>query len=61
VDGPSTGLAKLRRAMVRHVDQFVRAFDLAQLPARHYPMLKNSNFCVDHSSEDRWQAQWKIP
>ena len=23
--------------------------------------LKNSNFCVDHSSEDRWQAQWKIP
>ena len=23
--------------------------------------MKNSNFCVDHSSEDRWQAQWKIP
>jgi hypothetical protein len=27
----------------------------AQIP------LKNSNFCVDHSSEDRWQLQWKIP
>ena len=29
------GVAELRRAMVRHVDQFVRAFDLAQLPARY--------------------------
>src|SRR5277367_4552716 len=24
-------------------------------------MLKNSNFCLDHSSEDRWQPRWKIP
>jgi hypothetical protein len=27
----------------------------------HYPMLKNSNFCIDHGSEDRWQPRWKIP
>jgi hypothetical protein len=27
----------------------------AQIP------LKNANFCVDHSSEDRWQPPWKIP
>jgi hypothetical protein len=24
-----------------------------------FPMLKNSNFCVDHNSEDRWQPRWK--
>ena len=24
-------------------------------------LLKNSNFCVDHNSEDRWQPRWKIP
>jgi hypothetical protein len=24
-------------------------------------MLKNSNFCGDHNSEDRWQPRWKFP
>jgi hypothetical protein len=24
-------------------------------------LLKNSNFCVDHNSEERWQPRWKIP
>jgi hypothetical protein len=24
-------------------------------------MLKNSIFCVDHNTEDRWQPRWKIP
>jgi hypothetical protein len=24
-------------------------------------LLKNSNFGVDHNSEDRWQPRWKIP
>src|SRR5271154_2084721 len=28
--------------------------------SRPYPMLKNSNFGLDHSSEDRWQPQWKF-
>ena len=27
----------------------------AQIP------LKNSNFRVDHNSEDRWQLRWRIP
>jgi hypothetical protein len=27
----------------------------------HYPMLENSDFCVNHNSEDRWQPRWKIP
>jgi hypothetical protein len=27
----------------------------------NFPVLKNSNFCVDHNSEDRWQPRWKIP
>jgi hypothetical protein len=30
-------------------------FRFAQIP------LKNSNFCVDHNSEDRWQPRWKTP
>jgi hypothetical protein len=24
-------------------------------------LLKNSNFGLDHNSEDRWQPQWKFP
>ena len=24
-------------------------------------LLKNSNFRVDHNSEDRWQPRWKFP
>jgi hypothetical protein len=24
-------------------------------------LLKNSNFSLDHNSEDRWQPRWKFP
>src|SRR5271166_5561905 len=27
----------------------------------HYPMLKNSNFRIDHNSGDRWRLRRKIP
>jgi hypothetical protein len=34
---------------------------LSRRAPAHYPMLKNSNFGLDHNSEDRLQPQWKFP
>jgi hypothetical protein len=33
---------------------------LAEELPPHYPMLKNSNFGLDHNSEDRWQPGYKF-
>ena len=33
----------------------------APAPNHHYPMLKNSNFRLDHNSEDRSPSRWKFP
>jgi hypothetical protein len=32
-----------------------------RMAAKGAILLKNSNFCVDHNSEERWQPRWKIP
>ena len=38
-----------------HVDSTSPIASSAQI------LLKNSNFCLDHNSEDRWQSPWKFP
>jgi 2-polyprenyl-3-methyl-5-hydroxy-6-metoxy-1,4-benzoquinol methylase len=47
-------------AELRHRGFEVVASDIATV-SNPLILLKNSNFCVDHNSEDRWQPRWKIP
>jgi hypothetical protein len=46
----ATGIRPLEAS--RAADRYVRNTSI---------LLKNSNFGLDHNSEDRWQPQWKFP
>jgi hypothetical protein len=52
-------------SLATHVRPAIRPIEASRAANRDVRftsiLLKNSNFCVDHNSEDRWQPRWKIP